>query len=200
MRETVRFHFDPLCPWAWQSSKWIREVAEVRDVEVEWCLFSLQLINAKEGEEDPLADRHKKGTPALRTLVLVQRDAGSEGVGRVYEAIGNRIHEGDEELDPDVVKNALGDAGFDPSLVDAALEDGSTMDEVRRQHDEIVETVGAFGVPTLVFASGKAIFGPVVSSPPGGEFSGELFDHVKALAETDTFFELKRERDRRPGE
>lgn len=200
MSENVTFHFDPLCPWAWQSSKWMRQVLEVRDVELSWALFSLQLINAEEGKEDPLADVHARGTPALRTLVLVQRQAGSDGVGRVYEAIGNRIHEGDEELGPDVVKRALEDAGFDPSLVDAALADGSTMDEVRRQHEEAVEIAGAFGVPTLVFGSGKGIFGPVVSKPPGGEASGRLFDHVKALAELDDFFELKRNRDRKPGE
>ncbi len=200
MTDKVRFHFDPLCPWAWQSSKWIREVTRVRDVEVEWALFSLQLINADKEGGDPLADVHVKGTPALRTLVLVQREAGSQGVGRVYEAIGNRVHEGGEELSPDAVKKALDDAGFDPGLVDRALSDPSTMDEVRRQHTEAVETAGAFGVPTLVFASGRGIFGPVIARPPGGEASGELYDHVRALAELDGFFELKRERDRRPGQ
>lgn len=198
MTETVRFHFDPRCPWAWQSSKWIREVAEVRGISVEWRLFSLQLINEEPGEEP--AERHKRGAEAMRTLVLVRREAGPEAVGDVYRAIGDRIHEGDEDLGPDVVKDALADSGLDGELFDRALADDSTEAEVRREHEEIVGRVGAFGVPTLVFDSGMSMFGPVIAKPHGPERSAELFDHVKALTEIDGFFELKRSRDRRPGE
>lgn len=195
--ERIRFHFDPLCPWAWEGSKWIREAAKVRDLDVDWRLFSLNIVNAD--KEDPLADEHLKGTPALRTLVLVRREAGSDGVGEVYRAIGKRIHEGDEDLAPGVVRAALEDAGFDEGLVDQALGDDSTMDAVRAEHDAAVSEVGAFGVPTIVCESGSGIFGPVVARAPSGEKAGELWDHVRALAELDDFFELKRERDRGPG-
>jgi len=197
MSEVVRFHFDPGCPWAWQSSRWIREVAKVRGVEVEWRLFSLAIVNAD--KEDPLADAHAKGTAALRSLVLVRREGGNDGVDRVYRAIGERTHERAEPLGPAVVGPALEDAGFDPGLLDAALADDSTMDDVRAEHDSAVAEVGCFGVPTLVVESGKGLFGPVIADAPTGEEAGELWDHVRWMIEKEGLFELKRERDRKPG-
>jgi 2-hydroxychromene-2-carboxylate isomerase len=198
MSETIRFHFDPLCPWAWQSSKWIREVERVRDIDVEWRLFSLQLIN--EGREDPLADVHALGTPALRTLAIVRREGGNDGVGHAYEALGNRVHERGEQLSPEVVAKSLADIGLDPSLVDRALEDDSTIAAVKAEHDAAVAQAGAFGVPTIVLSSGRGIFGPVISSAPTEEEAGEMWDRVAWLTEKDYFFELKRERDRSPGD
>ncbi|CAN5675003.1 DsbA family protein [soil metagenome] len=196
-RQHIRFHFDPLCPWAWEGSKWIREAAKVRGLDVDWRLFSLEVIN--EDKDDPLADEHAKGTPALRALALVRREAGSDAVGEVYRAIGERTHDGDQELTPDTVRAALEDAGLAAALVDRALGDESTIEAVRTEHDDAVSEVGAFGVPTIVCESGRGIFGPVVSRAPLGEEAGELWDHVSALAELDDFFELKRERDRSPG-
>ena len=197
MTETVRFHFDPVCPWAWQSSRWMREVEQTRDVAVDWRVFSLQLVH--EDKEDPLADRHATGTAALRTLALARRRFGNDAVGRTYEAIGRRVHDGDEELDPEVVRRSLVDVGLDPGLVDQALEDDSTMDDVRAEHDAAVRDVGAFGVPTIVLDSGRGLFGPVIATAPGREAAGELWDHVRFLIDADGFFELKRERDRKPG-
>ena len=197
MTETVRFHFDPVCPWAWQSSRWMREVEQARDVAVDWRVFSLQLVH--EDKEDPLADRHSKGTAALRTLVLARREHGNGSVGRVYEAIGRRVHDGNEELDAEVVRRSLEDVGLDRGLVDQALEDDSTMDDVRAEHEAAVRDVGAFGVPTIVLGSGRGLFGPVIASAPEREEAGELWDHVRFLIDADGFFELKRERDRKPG-
>ncbi|MBK5227474.1 MAG: DsbA family protein [Actinobacteria bacterium] len=198
MATRVRFHFDPLCPWAWQSSKWMREVENVRDVEVEWRLFSLRLIN--ENQQDPLADAHAKGTPALRALALVRREEGNDAVGRVYEALGGRIHEGpSEEMDQATVRSSLEDAGLDPTIVDRALDDDSTMADVRAEHDAAVSEVGVFGVPTIVLATGEGMFGPVIAKAPSGEAAGELWDHVEWLIRQDGLFELKRERDRKPG-
>jgi hypothetical protein len=173
-------------------------VSQVRDIEIEWALFSLALINQKPGEEPE--EWQVRGLESLRTLVRVRQVAGPESVGDVYQAIGRRIHDDDRELDRDVVKEALAEAKLEADLFDEAIEDEETEIEVRRDHDEIVERVGAFGVPTLVFESGMSIFGPVIGKPYGPEKSGELFDHVKALAEIDGFFEVKRERDRKPGE
>jgi 2-hydroxychromene-2-carboxylate isomerase len=198
MTTTVRFHFDPLCPWAWQSSKWIREVEHVRDIEVDWRLVSLQLIN--ENTDDPLADVHAQGTPALRTLALVRRLEGNRGVGRLYEALGDRIHEApSEELNEATVRSSLRDAGLDPSMVDQALVDESTMHDVRDQHAAAVLEVGAFGVPTILLETGQGMFGPVIANAPTGEAAGELWDRVEWLIRQDGFFELKRERDRKPG-
>lgn len=198
MTGTVRFHFDPLCPWAWQSSRWIREVEKVREVEVDWRLFSLQLIN--ENTDDPLADVHLTGTPALRTMALVRRLHGNRAIGHLYEALGMRVHEDPtEDLDPTTVRSALADADLQTSLVDEALNDDSTMADVRVEHEAAVEEVGAFGVPTIVLESGQGIFGPVIADAPGGEAAGELWDRVEWLIRHDGFFELKRERDRKPG-
>jgi hypothetical protein len=87
MATPVRFHFDPLCPWAWQASKWIREVEKVRDVDIEWRLLSLELIN--EDGDDPLADVHAKGGAALRTLVLVRREGGTTRSGTFTRLLAN---------------------------------------------------------------------------------------------------------------
>ena len=196
MATPVRFHFDPLCPWAWQASKWIREVEKVRDVDIEWRLFSLELIN---DGDDPLADVHSRGAAALRTLVLVRREGGNDAVGRVYEAIGKRVHEApSQELDHAAMKSALEDEGLDPSMLDRALSDNSTAEDVRNEHVAAVSEVGAFGVPTLVLGSG-GMFGPVIARAPRREAAGELWDHVEWLIRQDGFFELKRERDLQPG-
>ncbi len=197
MTERVSFHFDPGCPWAWQSSKWIREVAEQTDVEIDWRLFSLALIN--ETDTDPLADEHAKSTVALRALVLVRRAAGNEGVGRAYQAMGALTFERDDRLSPEVAKAALEETGLGGSMVDEAMEDASTMEDVRAEHLSAVEQVGCFGVPTIVLGSGKGIFGPVVARAPKGRDAVELWDRVRWLIERDEFFELKRERDRKPG-
>ena len=196
MATPVRFHFDPLCPWAWQASKWIREVEKVRDVDIEWRLFSLELIN---DGDDPLADVHARGAAALRTLVLVRREGGNDAVGRVYEAIGKRVHEApSHELDHVAMQSALEDEGLDPSMLDRALSDNSTAEDVRNEHVAAVSEVGAFGVPTIVLGSG-GMFGPVIASAPRREAAGELWDHVEWLIRQDGFFELKRERDLQPG-
>jgi|SRR5918992_3830063 2-hydroxychromene-2-carboxylate isomerase len=197
MAELVRFHFDPACPWAYQGSKWIREVEKVRDIEVDWRLFSLTLVNQE--AEDPLAGAHDEGLRALRTLVLVRNEAGNDGVERVYAAIGARSHEQGRRLTADALAAALRDEGFDTGLMDKAIQDESTIAAVRTEHDAGVADVGAFGVPTVVLSSGKGMFGPVVAVAPTGEAAGELWDHVRALIEWEGLFELKRDRDREPG-
>ncbi len=198
MGERIRFHFDPACPWAWQSSKWLREVQRVRDVEIEWRLFSVAVVN--QDSADPLADPTQKSSAALRALALVRRRAGNAAVGKLYETFGARVHEEGEEPYLDTVRKALSDVGLEAGLADRALRDPHTADEVRADHEQAVDDVGAFGVPTVVLPSGKGIFGPVLSLAPVGEEAGRLWDHVRWLIEKDGFFELKRARDRKPGE
>jgi len=196
--ETVRFYLDPTCPWAWQTSVWMREVERVRDVRVRWRLFSLRLVN--ESIDDPLTDTSAKSVPALRALALADREGGDDALGRLYRAIGSRIHDGDATLDRETLDAAVADAGLPSDTVERAMADPSTADEVRAQHREAADGVEAFGVPTIVLESGKGIFGPVVALAPAGEAAGELWDRVRWLADLDGFFELKRERDRRPGD
>jgi 2-hydroxychromene-2-carboxylate isomerase len=199
MATRVSFHFDPLCPWAWQTSKWMREVENVRDIEVEWRLFSLEIVNGL--EDNPHADVLLKGRKALATLALVRRLEGNAAVRRAYEALGQRVHESPAEaLDDRVIRAALADADLDPAIFDRATQDESTLDDVRLEHERAVVEVGAFGVPVIVLPSGQGMFGPVVSKAPTGDAAGELWDHVEWLIRQDGFFELKRERDRKPGE
>lgn len=194
----VRFHFDPRCPWAWESSKWIREVAKVRDVEVEWAFFSLEEQNKP--ETHPLRDAEARGTAALRTLALVRRTEGNDITGWLYEAMGLRAHERHEDLTIELVRNALEDAGLRAGLVDDALADDVTIKEVSEEHYAVAASVGCFGVPTIVLPTGEAIFGPVITVAPRGEAAGELWDRFEWLTRQGYFFEMKRERGgARPG-
>ena len=196
--ESVRFYFDPTCPWAWQTAKWMWEVQEVRDVKVRWALFSLRLVN--ESIDDPLTDTSAKSVPALRALALAEREHGQDAMAGLYRAIGSRIHDGDAALSPQTLAEAVEEAELPADIVARALADPSTAEDVRAQHREAAESVEAFGVPTIVLASGRGIFGPVVALAPAGEAAGELWDHARWLADLDGFFELKRGRDRRPGD
>jgi 2-hydroxychromene-2-carboxylate isomerase len=198
MTTKIRFHFDPVCPWAWQTSKWIREVENVRDIEVEWRLFSLEIVNGL--DDNPYADVLLQDRAALRTLALVRRVEGNAAIGRLYEALGRRIHESPgEELDQRTIRSALADAGSDPLLLDLAMSDESTLDDVVADHESAAADVGAFGVPVIMLPSGEGMFGPVLAEAPTGEAAGEMWDHVEWLIRQDGFFELKRERDRKPG-
>jgi len=198
MANTVRFHFDPSCPWAWESSKWIREVERVRDVQVEWAFFSLKEQN--DPESNPLRDQESRGTAALRTLALVRRTEGNDVTGSLYRAIGERLHERHEDFTIDLVRNALEDLGLRPKLVDEALSDEVTVKEISEEHYAVASSVGCFGVPTIVLPTGEATFGPVVTVAPTGEAAGELWDHFEWLTRQGYFYEMKRERgDVRPG-
>ncbi len=199
MRETIEFYFDPLCPWAWQGGVWIRQVEQVRDIRVEWRLFSLFLIN--EHRELGPEVRDQMLSP-LRVLALVRREGGNQAVGRAYRAIGERLHERKPkpEMTPALLRETLRAADLVPALLDRALADPSTEGEVIAEHEAIVERVGAFGVPTIVLPNGRGIFGPVKALAPLGEAAGELWDHVRWIADQEDFFELKRIRNRKPGQ
>ncbi|MDQ3618955.1 MAG: DsbA family protein [Actinomycetota bacterium] len=192
MRLAIRFHFDPACPWAWQTSKWIREASRVRDLDIEWRFFSLKMVNSDRPQEASIS-------PALRTLALVTREFDNEHTGRLYEALGTRMHDRDEGRSVAVVKAATKDVGLEEALVDRALEDEDSAEAVRADFHLAVDEVGCFGVPTIVMPSGKGLFGPVLSLAPTGEEAGELWDHFSWFVEQDGFFEIKRERDREPG-
>lgn len=193
----VRFYTDPACPWAWQTAKWMREVERVRDVEVDWRLFSLGIANHPDYDFEDVENR---GVAPLRTLALAGRELGNDALESLYFAMGARVHEAGEKMSPDLVRAALGDAGLDPGLLERALGDEGTAAVVRASHAEAVEQVEAFGVPTIVLPSGRGMFGPVVALAPSGEEAGELWERTRWFIDRDGFFEMKRERDRRPGD
>lgn len=201
MTERIRFHFDPICPWCYQTSRWLKRLAELGEVELTWGLFSLEAQNAGAEPED-LAKAHSRSKRALATAIAVRDEAGSDGLGAFYSALGTRVHEHGEALDdPDTVKCALDDADLDPGLMDRAAADPAYADRVALEHRALVERTRSFGVPTLVLdgGDGPAIFGPVISEPPATDAEAvELLRHVVWLARHPSFAELKRERDRLP--
>ncbi len=196
MPKCVRFYFDPVCPWSYQTSRWAHRLQELGVIELRWGLFSLELQNAgKEPEE--LATAHARSARALRTAVAVRRAAGPSGVGALYRTIGRRVHEGGEPLDaPETVEAALADAGLEPGLCAEAWADGSTAEQVAAEHRELCERTRSFGVPTIVLDGGEgpAIFGPVISEVPEDDEAVELWTHVSWLARYENFAELKRDR------
>jgi len=200
MTEHVRFHFDPVCPWAWLTSRWLEEVRTVRDVDVDWALFSLAEVN-RGIDDEAMAKGHAMSLDALRTLVLVRREHGNAAVGRLYRELGEARHDRSQDLgDHDVLRAALRGAGLEEALVDKAVADPTTEAELLAEHAAVVTDFQAFGVPTLVLdgGAGPAMFGPVVQTVPCGEEAGQVWDHAVWLTRQPYFYELKRERTARP--
>ena len=196
MAERVDFWFDPVCPFAFATSRWIREVEKVRDVETHWNVMSLGVLNEEKNpspdeDEDVLA----RWIPA-RTATAVSQTA-PEKVGEFYNAIGTEIHiHGHRDFEA-VARRAVTEIGLDESLVEDAKTD--KHDEVMRaSHNEAIDRVGQdVGTPVVAFAD-TAFFGPVITRIPEGEEAGKLFDASVALAEYPYFFELKRSRSESP--
>ena len=196
MAEHICFHFDTLCPWCYQTSRWVRRLAELGEVTVEWGLFSLELANA--GSEESRAKGHRRSEPSLRTAVVIRDSEGSEALGRFYAAIGAAVHERGEAVDdPAVIRSALEEAGLPEALLDKAMGDDQTWLRVVEQHTALVQRTASFGVPTIVLDGGQgpAIFGPVISNPPANDPEAvELWRHVSWLTRYENFSELKRDR------
>lgn len=196
MPERVRFHFDPICPWCYQTSRWARRLEELGVIEIDWGLFSLELQNAGD-EPEELAAAHVKSGLALRTAVLVRDTAGRAAVGNFYKAIGERVHQRGESLEaPATVEGALADIGLDVTLCGKAAADEDTAEQVSLEHRELCQRTRSFGVPTIVLdgGDGPAIFGPVVTEVPNDEDAVELWRHVSWLVRYENFAELKRDR------
>lgn len=195
MPEPVRMHFDPICPWAYQTSRWLRRLAELGVVELDWGVFSLEVAN--KGTETSREKGHARSERALRTVVVVRNEAGADGVGRFYAALGARVHENGEAVDdPAVVEAALAEAGLEPALAAKAMANDATWEQVADEHTRLVERTRSFGVPTVVLDGGEgpAIFGPVISNLPTDDDAVELWHHVSWLVRYQNFSELKRDR------
>ena len=207
MTERMLFSFDPRCPWCYQTSRWARRLAELGEVQLEWGLFALEMVNAsgEDAQQKAAAAKRDAGSSlSLRTAVLVRDEHGSDGLGRFYAALGQRVHEQVEPVESaDTIQAALRDSGMDPDLVGRAAADDSTWDRLVAEHRELVETTRSFGVPTISLLDGDGnrevtIFGPVISNVPSDTDAVELFRHVAWLARYDNFSELKRDRAARP--
>ncbi|CAN5423249.1 Rv2466c family mycothiol-dependent reductase [soil metagenome] len=200
MAERVRFYFDPICPWCYQTSRWARRLEELGVLELDWGVFSLELQNRSNEPED-LARAHARSERELRTAIAVRDHAGPTGVGAFYEQLGARVHQLGEPLeDSATVTGALRDAGLAPEVASQAMEDDSTLERVATEHRALCDRTRSFGVPTIVLdaGDGPAIFGPVIVEVPDDDDAVALWEHVSWLVRHDSFAELKRERDRAP--
>ena len=193
----VDFWFDPLCPWAWITSRWMLEVEQVRDVQVRWHVMSLAVLN--EGRE--LAPDYRRRMDAawgpVRVLIAARERAGESVLLPLYTAIGNRVHPGGQPLERATIEAALADVQLPADLMQAW--DSTEYDTaLRASHEDGIQRVGMeVGTPVVSF-NGASFFGPVVTPIPRGEHAGRLWDGLALIATTDGFFELKRTRDRRP--
>lgn len=187
------FWFDPLCPFAWITSRWMLEVEQVREVRVNWRVMSLYFLNKDRDLSADYQARIARGLPIGRVLIATEQQEGREALAPLYTALGTRIHHEKQELDRDLVVAALADAGLPAELVDA-MEDPSYDEPLRASHQEAIDRVGDdVGTPTIAF-NGSAFFGPVLSRIPRGEDAGRVWDGTIALADFDYFFEIKRTR------
>ena len=194
MAEPICFYFDPRCPWCYQTSRWVLQLAEAGEVNVTWGLFSLDIANADDPRE---VDPTTGSSPALRTAAAVRSGHGQAAVGQFYAALGAAIHQrGAAADDHAVITGALREAGLPEELLDKALVDDMTWETVRDDHSTLVERTRSFGVPTIVLDGGEgpAIFGPVISQVPEPADAVQLWRHVSWLTRYENFSELKRER------
>jgi 2-hydroxychromene-2-carboxylate isomerase len=192
MGEPVVFYFDPMCPYAYQSSLWIRNVRAQTRLDVEWRFFSLEEVNLEPGKRHPWERPWSYGFGQMRVGALVRRELGNDALDRWYAAIGHAFfYDGVKTHVPDEHARVIADAGFDPALVERAVADDSTLAEVRDEHVDAVERYGAHGVPTIVLDDGYAVYGPVVVPAPDGDDARALWDLVRAMRRFPNLYELR---------
>lgn len=194
----VDFWFDPVCPWAWITSRWMLEVQQVRPVSTRWHVMSLAVLNEKRDDlPEGYRDRLALAWGPVRLCVAAEQKFGHDVVLPLYTAIGRRFHTDKAERDRATIEAALAEAGLPADLADAMSS--TDYDElIRASHQDGIERVGYDVGTPIISVKGASIFGPVVSPIPRGEAAGKLWDGVLLVMQTDGFFELKRSRYRDP--
>ncbi len=185
--------FDPICPWAWMTSRWLMEVQQVRPIDVTWSVMSLSVLN--EGRDLPEGYRSMLDSSwgPVRVVIAAAEQHGPEVIKPLYDAMGTAIHH-DQVKDRDVViAQALAACGLPADLAAAAHTDAHD-DALRASHERGISLVGQDVGTPVIAVEGVAFFGPVVSPAPKGETAGRLWDGCVLVASTPGFFELKRTR------
>lgn len=190
---SIRFLFDPNCPWTWRTSQWMREIQGQESLNVEWELYTLEWAN-RANPDNPYLPMLRRTRPAIRLLELVRRQRGAHTVSRLYAALGTARHVHDADLgDVDVLRKAASDVGIDQSLVEQALNDESLDAELETQYKALDE-YKVIGVPTLFIGDAAPVYGPVIDPVPSGDDARQLWRDVSALSQRPFFYELKRSR------
>jgi len=193
----VDFWFDPLCPWAWLSSRWLLEAARVRELEPRWHVMSLAYLS--EGRDLPEDYRRMMDFAwgPVRVCIRVEQEYGPEKLFELYTALGTRFHPGQATRSRETVEQALTAVGLPVSLADA-MDDPSLDEALKKSHHDGMDRVGMDVGTPVIAVEGTAFFGPVVTPAPTGEAAGALWDGVVLVAATPGFYELKRTRDSGP--
>jgi hypothetical protein len=196
-RDVADFWFDPLCPWAWMTSRWMMEVEQIRPIDVRWHVMSLAVLN--EGRDLPqdyraLMDR---AWGPVRVVVAASELHGEKYVKPLYDAMGTRIHPGGNEDYPQVIAESLAEVGLPVGLTRYATRDDFDA-QLRASHSDGISRVGEDVGTPVIAVNGMAFFGPVVTPAPKGEAAGRLWDGAVLVAGTPGFFEIKRTRTQGP--
>jgi 2-hydroxychromene-2-carboxylate isomerase len=187
----VDFHFDIMCPYAFQTSIWMREVRDLTGVEVSWRFFSLEEINREEGKKHPWEREWSYGWSMMRIGAVLRRD-DPDLLDHWYRTAATALHvHGRKPHRPEVAEELLGEMGLDPDLVRKAIDDPTTHDEVMADHERAT-SLGGWGVPILVFDDDQAFFGPVLIDPPTGDAAVRLWELVVGWREFPHLYELQR--------
>jgi predicted DsbA family dithiol-disulfide isomerase len=187
----VEFYFDVMCPWAYQTSLWMREAALQRDLRVHWRFFSLEEVNREPDKKHPWERPWSYGWSMLRVAAMLRRRS-EDHVDRFYAAAGAALHQqGRRVQDRAVLEEVLIEASLDVGVVDASLTDPVVDQEIRSDHQRVLD-LGGFGVPTLVLDGVTPLFGPVIAPAPTGPEAGRLWDLVAGWADYPYLYELRR--------
>jgi 2-hydroxychromene-2-carboxylate isomerase len=197
MTKNVDLWVDPLCPWAWMTSRWLLEAAQVREFEVNFHVMSLAVLNEGRDLSPEYVELLAKSWGPVRVLIAAEERHGNKVIEPLYSAMGTRRHLQDQKDFDKLITDALNDVGLEADLAEAATST-EFDDALRASHHQGMDPVG-YDVGTPVIHVGDvAFFGPVVTPAPKGEAAGKLYDGVVLVASTPGFYELKRSRTEEP--
>jgi len=193
----VQMWFDPGCPWAWMTSRWLMEVEKVRDIDVTWRVMSLSVLNEKRDLPKNYRAFLDASWGPVRVLIAAQEQYGDKVLKPLYDAMGTRIHLKRMRNRDTIIAESLEEVGLPAELAKAATQKKYDR-ALRRSHREGIDLVGTdVGTPVIAFGD-IAFFGPVVTPAPKGDAAGRLWDGCVLVAGTPGFYELKRTRTQGP--